>query len=456
MNGTLKILIVSANRLTAPYPVYPLGVAYLATYLNEKLPDADMRMFDFNLNSIDEFKALLLTFEPKYIAVSLRNIDGVNSYDPVNFIGGYKTILDTVRDEYKHPHTTIIGGAGFSIFPEKLFDLLDPDFAISGEGEVSLHQLIIAIENRSDLTHIEGLVFRKDDKIIFNKTRSTYSDPDLHFENHLVDYYWKNSGMLNIQTKRGCPFNCIYCTYPIIEGKKVRMLDAGKVVETLSELYYNKGIDYVFFTDSVFNMHNDYNAELAEKIIASGINIRWGAYFYPKGMDEKLLSLLKRSGLEHVEFGTESICDRTLKNYGKHFTVDDILEQSEICRKLDIGYAHFLILAGYGETDETINETFENSKKIKQTVFFPFVGMRIYPGTPLYKLALADGIISPDDDLIEPKYYISNKVNLDTLKERARATGRRWVFPDEDTSTITNRMRQLRDKKGPLWEYLIS
>jgi radical SAM superfamily enzyme YgiQ (UPF0313 family) len=456
MNITPKILIVSANKLTTPYPVYPLGIAYLSTYLKEKLPACDIHVFDFNLNNTEDFIKKLNSFNPKYIAVSIRNIDGVNSYDPVNFIGGYKTILDTIRNEYREPHVTIIGGAGFSIFPKKLFDILEPDFAISGEGEISLHQLIVSIEAGSDLKQIQGLVYKKDGIISFNETRTLYSSPDLHFDNNLVNFYWLNSGMLNIQTKRGCPFNCIYCTYPIIEGRKVRTLNPDKVVETLKELYLKNKIDYVFFTDSVFNMMEEYNVELAEKIIESGINIHWGAYFYPKGMDEKLLALFKRSGLVHVEFGTESISDRTLKNYGKHFTVADILEQSEICLKLGIDYAHFLILAGYGETDETVNKTYENSKLIKHTVFFPFVGMRIYPGTPLYQIALSEGKITKDDDLIEPKYYISSEVTLDTLKDRAHQTGRRWVFPDEDTSIITKRMRKLRNKKGPLWEYLIS
>ncbi len=85
----------------------------------------------------------------------------------------------------------------------------------------------------------------------------------------------------------------------------------------------------------------------------------------------------------HIEFGTDSLSDTTLKNYGKPFTVADILEASKICNRLKIHCAHFLILGGYGETEDTLNETFENSKKIERTVFFPFVGMRIYPGTKL-------------------------------------------------------------------------
>jgi hypothetical protein len=112
-----------------------------------------------------------------------------------------------------------------------------------------------------------------------------------------------------------------------------------------------------------------------------------------------------------------------------------------------------MIIGGYGETEETINESFENSKRIENTVFFPFIGMRIYPGTVLQKIALEEGIIQPADNLLEPVYYIAPGINYDSLKERADKTGRRWVFPDEDVATAMNRMRQ-RKRKGSLWHHL--
>ena len=112
-----------------------------------------------------------------------------------------------------------------------------------------------------------------------------------------------------------------------------------------------------------------------------------------------------------------------------------------------------MILGGYGETEESINEGFENSKRFSDTVFFPYIGMRIYPGTKLYEFALAEGVITPADDLLEPVYYLAQGINYLTLKERAEATGRRWVFPDEDVVTIMNRMRN-RNRKGSLWHHL--
>ena len=99
--------------------------------------------------------------------------------------------------------------------------------------------------------------------------------------------------------------------------------------------------------------------------------MNWGAYFNFNNLEYEMLALFKKAGLTHIEFGTDSLSDKQLKNFGKNFTVDDILEKSAWCAKLRINYAHFLILAFYGETEETLNETFANSKKIEDAVFFP-------------------------------------------------------------------------------------
>jgi hypothetical protein len=113
-----------------------------------------------------------------------------------------------------------------------------------------------------------------------------------------------------------------------------------------------------------------------------------------------------------------------------------------------------LILGGYGETAETLNETFENSKKMERTIYFPFIGMRIYPSTYLHKIALEEKKIESSNDLLAPSFYISDKIDLNKLKVDAVKTGKRWVFPDDELSDIMNKMRD-KNKKGPLWEYLI-
>ncbi len=447
-----KVLLVSANRFANPYPVYPIGLSYIYSYLSERLADFDIRIFDFNLHTSEEFAEYLELFRPDFTGISLRNVDDVNSWARQWFIGDYQEIVALLK-KHATGSRIIIGGSAFSIYPKELFRLFEPDFGIRGEGEESLYRLLKALDSNTSHSEIPGLVYRINGEVVMNGRTEFLDRLDLSFENSLVGFYWKKSGMMNVQTKRGCPYECIYCTYPLIEGRKVRTLDPDRIIHTLSNLYFNQHIDYVFFTDSVFNLGAGFNTDLAQRMIKAKLKIKWGAYFSPFKLTEDELRLYKQAGLTHIEFGTESLSDVTLKNYGKHFNVDEVVRISDICHKLNIYYAHFLILGGYGETESTLDEGFRNSKRIHNSVFFPYIGMRIYPGTRLHEFAIREGYLQAENDMLEPLYYIAPDIRYDLLKEKADKTGKRWVFPDEDVVTFMKRLRE-RNRKGSLWHHL--
>jgi len=449
-----KIALISANVYKIPYPVYPLGISYLASYLSSTLTDDfEIKCFDFNLEETGSFDDFMRGNDFLLTGISMRNFDdSTNVYQENIFITKYREIMGSVRAYTDRP--VVIGGSGFSVFPELLFNELNPDYGIHGEGEESLRQLILAIDENRTPCHIEGLAYRLPDGTFrLNERKNYISSPVLHVENDWVDYYWKTGGMLNIQTKRGCPYHCIYCSYPLVDGHRVRTLDADMVVRNIEELYYSKGVTYLFFTDSIFNIHREYNEEVVRRLIERKLDIRWGAYFLPSNMTFDELKLYKQSGLTHVEFGTDSLSDVQLEKYNKKFRFSDVRQQSEYCDRLGIFYAHYLILGAYGETDSTLNETFERSKELGTTIFFPYVGMRIYPHTKLCDIAISEGVIQSADELITPVYYISKDIDKDTIRARAEATGKRWVFPDDPQSPMVDVLRK-RGRKGLLWEYL--
>jgi radical SAM superfamily enzyme YgiQ (UPF0313 family) len=461
MKREKKLLLISANTLADPCPVYPLGLSYLKTYLLNTVDWLEVKIADMNLTTLPGLESEIKEYSPDWVGVSIRNIDGANSLDMTSFIPGYSKIMSAVRASTNAP--VLMGGAGFSIFPEMLFQLLAPDYGVVGEGEESLRQLICSLNEKRDVcggdkkerfSQIEGLISKETGGIIINPHSKYLKTLNLQFDEKLSDFYWQRSGMLNIQTKRGCCYNCIYCSYPIIDGRCVRTLDTDLIVGTLEKLYRDKGINYVFFTDSVFNIQNNYNAQLAEKIIKSGIKINWGAYFSPHNLTDDLLALFRRAGLKHIEFGTESLCTEQMQRYGKNFTIEDVLLNSGRAFKYNIFYAHFLILGGIGETEKTLRETMENSKKIRYSVFFPYIGMRIYPGTPLQRMAIEDGTISADNPLLDPTYYLAEGFSLERCREMAKETGKAWIFPDDPVSADIDRMRVLKKKKGLIWEYL--
>jgi len=448
-----KIALISANFYKIPYPVYPLGISYLSSYLSATLPDGyEVKMYD----CIHEDKVAFADFlgdDFLIIGLSIRNFDdSANVYEKNSFISTYQEIMNIIRTHTDCP--VVIGGSGFSVFPELMFNVLNPDFGIQGEGEEALRRLVLALSDGHEPFDIDGLVYRHPDGTIHKNGHKSYiSAPVLHVENRWVDYYWKEGGMLNIQTKRGCPYRCIYCSYPLVDGRQVRTLDARMVVKNIEELYLMNGVSYLFFTDSVFNIHKDYNEELAHRLIESKAKIRWGAYFSPSNMTFDEWKLYQQSGLTHVEFGTDSLSDSQLERFQKQFRFSDVKQQSDHCGNLGIFYAHYLILCAYGETEETLNETFERSKALGFTIYFPYIGMRIYPDTELCNHAIDEGLIRSSDELINPVRYLSKAIDVNTIRERALATGQRWVFPDDPHSPMVDVLRK-RGRKGLLWEYL--
>ena len=448
------IALISANFYKIPYPVYPLGISYLASYLSATLPDRFVvKLYDCIHEDTASLADFLRENDFLLVGLSLRNFDdSTNSFDENIFMSKYKEIMNVVRAYTSKP--VVIGGSGFSVFPELMFNELNPDYGIQGEGEETLRQLVLALDERRDPYAIEGLAYRSPDgKFHINGHTNYISAPVLHVENSWVDYYWKEGGMLNIQTKRGCPYHCIYCSYPLVDGRRVRTLDARMVVQNIEELYLSKGVSYLFFTDSIFNIHKAYNEELARRLIESKANIRWGAYFSPANMTFDELKLYQQSGLTHVEFGTDSLSDSQLERYRKKFRFSDIKEQSDYCGQLGIFFAHYLILGAYGETEATLNETFARSTELGFTIYFPYIGMRIYPDTELCRIALAEGLIHSPDALINPVRYLSKDIDKETIRSRAAATGQRWVFPDDPYSPMVDVLRK-RGRKGLLWEYI--
>lgn len=446
----IRILLISANRHKEPYPIYPLGTAYLKSYLLKSIPECIVEIADCNLLDNNSLEAAIRTFCPHYTGVSFRNVDGANSLDKRGFLPGYKEIMQTVRLASNAP--VIIGGSGFSIFPIEFMKELGADYGIQGEGEGPLVQLIMNLEAGGDGSNLPAVI--PANKTDYISHRQYIKNIEAIFEPSLVSYYWKQSGMLNIQTKRGCPNHCIYCSYPVIDGRCVRTMDIAEIVENIVRIKKEHGADYLFFTDSIFNICNNYNEQLAQALIKSNVKISWGAYFSPSNLSDEQMKLYKASGLTHIEFGTESFCDQTLQAYGKQFTFSDILATSNLALKYNVYYAHFLILGGYGEGETELARTIENSRHLQHTVLFPYIGMRIYPYTPLHKFAVEQGVISAADTLLEPRYYIAKGFDLEKTRAAALATNKAWVFPDDPQNTLVDTLRLKRNKKGPLWEYL--
>jgi radical SAM superfamily enzyme YgiQ (UPF0313 family) len=448
----MKVLLISANRLTEPYPVYPLGLDYVAGAL---APKHKVKILDLNLSQAnDDLKALLSQFDPKVIGLSLRNIDNTDAFDPKGYHQDYRDLVWRIRLISRA--TIVLGGSGFTIFADRLMRFLKADYGIVGEGE-RMVDLLDALENDQNPALLAGVVTQNGiTKPAMPLKREFYRrfNPD---SEHLC-FYLKNGGMLNLQSKRGCPFRCVYCTYPQIEGRKMRRVDPLKIAQTALKLE-KAGARYIFITDSAFNADVDHSLAVGKAFGKVGVTIPWGAFFSPIDLPQDYFNILAQNGLSHVEFGTESLCDQVLAAYGKPFTSDTVFKAHWSALAAKVNVAHYFLFGGPGETSETVAKTLTRIDELKRAVFFLFCGMRIYPNTPLYQIACRERQIFSDDQLLKPVFYQPDDLHLSEIADliRVQAKSRtNWIVGagDQESAGILPLMYR-KGYSGPLWEKLI-
>ena len=450
-----RILLISANRCTAPDPVFPLGLAHINAAL--RTAGHETRWLD-RLSNLGTLVTALKEFQPDLVGISLRNIDDVLIRQREKFYDELAPFTATIRQHSQAP--VVLGGSGFSIFPEKLLALTGADYGIAGEGEPGMLALVEALKNGGDFSRVPGLVHRRDGKIVVNLSAPGPLELELTAADRppeIARTYLAASDTLNLQTQRGCQFLCCYCTYPVIEGKINRRRPPEIVAAELENLR-QQGAKFVFIVDSVFNSTPRHVTEICEAILRRNIKISWGCFLRPRGLTAELMDLMARAGLTHIEFGTDSFSDVTLQTYAKHFTFADVFESSELAQKRNLDYCHFLICGGPGETLATLQESFENSLRLKNTAIMAVVGMRIYPGTPLFAQAVAEGVVRAAADLLAPAYYLAPGLTEEIIFAKLREFSQRspsWIAGDPlpGYQELVQRLRK-RGVAGPLWSYL--
>ena len=449
-----KVLLISDNRCTTPDPVFPLGLACLNSALRRA--GHGTHWVD-RLAGAEQIEEALTGYRPEAVGISIRNIDDVIIRKQETFFSGLSSLVETVRQKIQCPVVT--GGSGFSIFPRQLLELTGADYGICGEGEVGFVSLLAALNNGRKFSTVPGLVYRENGKVLINPPAGSPDGPGLEDgdrPNAISDYYLRTSGMLNIQTQRGCAWHCCYCTYPVIEGKHPRPRSAEAVADEFAQVQ-KLGARYAFIVDSVFNSSPRHVTEICEAILRRNVKLPWGCFLRPQGLTPELMKLMKRAGLAHIEFGSDSFCDEVLAAYQKGLTFDDILHSSELANWENIDFCHFLISGGPGETVETLRRGFEASLRLKNAVIIAVVGMRIYPGTRLFRQAVAEGCLDPETNLLAPVYYLAPGLTVDDVFARLQEFARlapNWIVGDP-APAYTSLVERLRKKGavGPLWSY---
>jgi lipid biosynthesis B12-binding/radical SAM protein len=443
-----RVFCLSSNVTCEPYPVYPLGMAVIAGALARA--GHTVRQFDF-LAAGQSQAALLAAvrdFAPEVVCLSLRNIDNVDSFSAESawYVGQAKELLTALRTVSSAP--VVVGGPGFSILPEEILAYLGADFGVVGEGEEAVCRIVAALAKREPVAKLTvGAA---------PLPGPEQGSPLLTQE--LVDFYVAQTGMVNLQTKRGCPHDCVYCTYPSLEGKRFRPRSAGLVADDIERIGRDFGVNGFFFTDSVFNDARGEYLQLAEEILRRNLKISFCAFFRPAGLGRPELQLLKRAGLHAAELGTDAASDATLAGLDKGFTFADVAAVNAACVAERIPAAHFIIFGGPDETLATVQEGLSNIAALEHCVVFAFSGIRILPGTRMHERAIADGVITAATKLLMPAYYFSPQLDHDAMNDAILKgfQGRRdRIFPPSEGQIRMSVMHRF-GFRGILWDRLIA
>ena len=188
-----------------------------------------------------------------------------------------------------------------------------------------------------------------------------------------------------ILATRGCPYSCFnYCTYPLQQGRKVRARSVENIIEEIKHWQKEIGTNKFVFRDPVFSINRKHTISLCEEIIKQNLNITFMVETHLNNMDDQMIQLLKKAGLELIYVGVESSNHVVLKDM-KRFTIehDKQYEIIKKCQEAGIIVKTMFIIGNPEDTEDTINASIQYSKYLpslyaQYSVFTP------YPGTPVY------------------------------------------------------------------------
>ena len=272
------------------------------------------------------------------IGISIRNVDDQVSDRPRFLLEKARSVVKLCKTLTTAP--VVVGGAGYSMFPESALAFLGADMGIQGEGE-GLVDLLNRIRSGDDISGVPGLYqLGKGCRASRTYQRQLddwpFPDPSIFDPSRFQD----PSCYLPFQTRRGCPLHCSYCSTAAIEGSRIRMRSVDAVITELSR-WRAAGYKRIYFVDNTFNLPSSHARELCDRIAAAGLDIIWRAIFYPGRTEEALIKAMAGAGCTEVSMGFESGNDLVLSGMGKCFTAEDVLldfgSDASRCRNLQDG-----------------------------------------------------------------------------------------------------------------------
>jgi len=387
----MKILLAYQSglphRKDAYINILPTGLCYLHACLQEA--GFNSLLANFSAWAPSRITYELLRFKPDIIGISQWTH---NRHHSVELATLCRNIL---------PDSLIIMGGGHATFCyEDILTAISPvDVVVRGEAEITLVELVTAACTKWSWHKIPGIAFRDKGKITVTPPREStdkldilplptrYLDISVGIDRELQSEF--------IVTSRGCPSTCFFCSSPDFWGKKVRFRSPGAIIKEIQFIRQKYGLIYFSIRDDTFTADRKRVLEFCRLLQEEDANILWNCQSRVTAIDEELLIQMKLAGCECIQLGVESGSPRILRQLGKNILPLQIEKACSLIREIGINLSIYLISDIPGETNDDIIKTVELVRHIH-----PDDGqispLAYYPGTQLYKDAVASNSITPD------------------------------------------------------------
>ncbi len=419
----MRILIVVPKYNLSINPDYiysfPLGLAYISSAIKKT------KKHIVNCLNLNHYKGT--------IEEIVNNVLNKEKYDVVCTGGNalaypiLKKITLVVKNHISHP-LVILGGPIITSEPEIMFELINTDIAVNGEGETTIVELLNCIEKKENLNSIRGIVYKdSNNKIFITPPREPIKDIEniplldlegLEFEKYLDNAPCNYAGVTQIFDypraypllgSRGCPYNCTFCWHDL----KYRERSIKDIMKELELVIPRYKINFIFIHDECFSANKKRLYEFCREIkkLSKKLpwDLKWSCTLLVNNVDEEILNTMKDSGCVSVGYGFESFSSIVLKSMKKPITPEQIDFAIKATLKAKMNIRGNFIFGDIAETKETSKETLDYWKSCPEAQQTSLGFIVPYPNSEIYKYCLKKGIIKDKKD------YIQNHMGLDTL-----------------------------------------
>jgi len=338
------------------YP--PLGPAYAAAIL-EKVGH-DVIIIDAHALKLTKEQTLrkINQFKPHLLGFMLTTYMFHDTLSWIKFL----------KQKTKLP--IVVGNINVDLYPKETLSYKEIDYGIIGPAQKSLPLLASCLEKGKSIEKIQGLVFRKKDKIIINHPEKKVEDFNTlpYPARHLLpnDKYYqfisKRKNFTLLITTKGCPYKCKFCAVNKIPYTERDIKDVMKEIE---ECYYKYKVREIDFFEPTFTTNKKRVVKICDELIKRKLDLIWSCRARVEHVNDEFLKLMRKAGCRRIYYGIESGDQEILNQDHKGITLEQIRNAIGLTRKNKIMTLGFIMVGQIGETKENLEKTIRFVKELK-------------------------------------------------------------------------------------------